>query len=256
MERSRRARRTPAVLPESIGKQLSMYALAASAAGVGMFGCAQPAEGKIVYTPAHKVIDLGQTYGLDLNHDGIVNFTLVNSMTCGTDVCIWRLDEKPGNDNAAIATNLMGNILAAALKKGARIPSGRFYHQPAYLAWSATLNGRPPNEFGNWVDVNNRYLGLKFHIKGKVHYGWARLNVHFQGQAVAGLLTGYAYETIPGKAIIAGRTSGTDEISSLASPVLENVCAPARTPATLGLLAMGSPGFSIWRRRRISEFVN
>ena len=46
--------RKTAKLSESIHQQLSMYALAASAAGVGML--AQPAEAKIVYTPVHHVV--------------------------------------------------------------------------------------------------------------------------------------------------------------------------------------------------------
>ena len=28
-----------------------------------------------------------------------------------------------------------------------------------------------------WEGVKNRYLGLKFYVKGKAHYGWARMTV-------------------------------------------------------------------------------
>jgi hypothetical protein len=60
-------------------------------------------------------------------------------------------------------------------------------------------------------------------------------------------LTGYAYETIPNKPIIAGTTeaaeeSGVDE----ANPATLNE--PTLQPASLGLLAMGSPALSVWRR--------
>jgi hypothetical protein len=61
-------------------------------------------------------------------------------------------------------------------------------------------------------------------------------------------LTGYAYETIPNKSIIAGRTKGTDEVSKVERPLPEVVRASAPRPATLGMLAMGAPGLSIWRR--------
>jgi hypothetical protein len=37
-----------------------MYAVMASAAGVGMLALSQPAEAKIVYSPAHKLIESGQ----------------------------------------------------------------------------------------------------------------------------------------------------------------------------------------------------
>lgn len=57
-----------------------------------------------------------------------------------------------------------------------------------------------------WRNVTNRYLGLKFAIKGAIHYGWARLTVKINGIYVNAVLTGYAYETIPGKPIIAVRS--------------------------------------------------
>ena len=75
---------------------------------------------------------------------------------------------------------------------------------------------------------------MKFTINGKVHYGWARLSVtNLKGKfRITATLTGYAYETIPNKPIIAGKTKGPDVIA---------------LPATLGHLARGS-GLSAWRR--------
>ena len=63
--------RKPANLSESVHQQLSMYALAASAAGVGALCFAKPAEARIVYTPAHVAIKAnGGLFRIDLNHDG------------------------------------------------------------------------------------------------------------------------------------------------------------------------------------------
>jgi hypothetical protein len=53
-----------------------MYALAASAAGVGILALGQVAEAKIVYTPANVSINPQVPYKLDLNHHGIADFTL------------------------------------------------------------------------------------------------------------------------------------------------------------------------------------
>ncbi len=51
-----------------------------------MLALAQPAEGKIVYTPAHHVIDYGASYKLDLNHDGITDFSIQNLLNyCDND---------------------------------------------------------------------------------------------------------------------------------------------------------------------------
>lgn len=59
-------------------------------------------------------------------------------------------------------------------------------------------------------------------------------------------LTGYAYETIPNKPILAGKTKGTDAARVDAANAVINV--PVRKPGRLGVLALGSPGLSIWRR--------
>ena len=55
-----------------------MYALAASAAGVGALALARPSEAEIVYTPAQVTIRINKTIPLDLNHDGKTDFRLPN----------------------------------------------------------------------------------------------------------------------------------------------------------------------------------
>jgi hypothetical protein len=82
---------------------------------------------------------------------------------------------------------------------------------------------------GPWMGNKTRYLGLKFFINGKAHYGWARVKV---AQAIDGsprlsaTITGYAYETVANKAITTGKEKGPDAASI--------------QPATLGHLARGS----------------
>lgn len=99
--------------------------------------------------------------------------------------------------------------------------------------------------YGAWRNVT-RYLGLKFLIKGKIHFGWARVKVNRNDLPpyVRAVVTGYAYETIPGKAIIAGATKVPDDAeptAAFSSHTLE--------PATPGTLALGAPGLSIWRSK-------
>jgi hypothetical protein len=81
--------------------------------------------------------------------------------------------------------------------------------------------------------MKSRYLGFAFDF-GKVghptHYGWARVTtVHSEGDNYPHYfhttVTGYAYQTIPNKAIITGKTKGEDVIT------IER--------GTLGALALG-----------------
>jgi hypothetical protein len=77
MRRSTRPREAVS-LSKSVQHQVNMYALAASAAGVNMLALSQSADAKIVYTPAHHLMRVNQSYNLDLNHDGTTDFRLTN----------------------------------------------------------------------------------------------------------------------------------------------------------------------------------
>src|SRR5579872_3598734 len=83
----KRPARTPAQLPESLHKRLSAYALAAGAAGVSVLALVEPADAKIIYTPANIKIRAYQHYYLEINHDGVHDFEFFNRYgvyrTCG-----------------------------------------------------------------------------------------------------------------------------------------------------------------------------
>jgi len=252
MKRSRRSSRTPSKLSESVHCQLNSYALAATAAGVGMLAFAPPAEAKIVYTPAHKQIAPNHTIPLDLNHDGKTDFSFHDSFTC-TSFCeyiegaITVLPARPGNEIVGYAgrSHHFAFALDAGVRVGPKSPFSQGNEVMVYGGYDAGTNSVGYCS-GPWKNAQKRYLGFKFTIKGKTHYGWARLNETCakNGENTA-LLTGYAYETIPNKPIITGKTKGPDEIAEGPDAVL---AAPTPAPATLGRLAMGAPGLAIWRR--------
>jgi hypothetical protein len=241
MKRSSLPRKT-ANLSQSAHHQLTMYALAASAAGVGVLALAQSAEAKIVYTKTHVVIGTNHIYELDLNHDGIADFKIDNH-SFFTDTIVATLSAIPAQANNAVVgkpPHAGYANYAYALLPGARVgPKQPF--SGAFMAWSIGVD-----RAGQWVNVRGRYLGLKFLLKGKVHYGWARLNVTAGHSKITATLTGYAYETIPNKPIIAGRTKGLEDIIEGSGATLS---APTPQPASLALLALGSPALSIWRQK-------
>jgi hypothetical protein len=230
MKPSQRPPRTPSPLPGTLHRRLNSYALAATAAGVGALALSQSAEAKIVYTPAHLVIDSSNPqhwWPLDLNHDGVSDFSFSAYFNVGMSSvkAYMRCDPSRGN-------SVWGRKDESALRPGVRIgPGGRFGGGGATMAFVGTLRGQSFFQ-GPWANggrgVRDRYLGLKFQIKGKTHYGWARLNVSVsaQGADITATLTGYAYETIPNKPIIAGKTRSDDQSQG----------------ASLGTLAAGASG--------------
>ena len=118
MKESIRSRKT-AKLSTSLSHNLNMYALSASAAGVGVLALASPAEGKIVYTPAHKSIIPNHTIPLDLNHDGIIDFAIQCSVE--SSHAILRLRSSNANEVSASYTGSFGTEGAVALHAGRSI---------------------------------------------------------------------------------------------------------------------------------------
>jgi hypothetical protein len=252
MKRSSGPRKT-ARLSDSLHKRVNMYALAGSAAGVGVLALAHPAEAKIVYTHANVTIGDGGVFHhpIDLNHDGINDFSFSYPGTGGGPHSGALMVRSPGEGNKVVLRTTgtqHQQFYPAALSAGLLIgPKLRFEFgkQQVMAEWESNS---VHTSRGNWINAKNRYLGLEFVIKGKIHYGWARLSVNLSFDDVHGTLTGFAYETIPNKPIIAGKTEGAEEDSvdeanpaTLHEPTLQ----PA---ASLAILAMGAPGLSVWRR--------
>ncbi len=238
--------RIPAKLPHSVQQKLDMYALAAMstrtgifekslsgvaalAAGAGMLVFLPSAEAKIIYTPAH--VRVSSTTPLDLNHDGHVDFYLYDMSahsTSGIGSGLWVVGVGRGY---GIVGKQHAGYYASALRAGAKIGADdQFFGGHMAGRWCFS-NKKTCSVFGVWANsgkgVKNRFLGLRFVVNGKTHYGWARLNVAFKPYIEA-TLTGYAYETVANKPIVTGQTKGPDVIT------LE--------PGSLGALATGASG--------------
>ncbi len=258
MKHSPRSCKTPANLSDSVHRQLNSYALAAGAAGVSLLAVAQPSEAKIVYTPANvKIATYPQgIYNLDLNHDGKTDFYFQNILTSTTSGDFGRFLVAPENGSNGIVGKRPGKASwAVALERGARIGSKR--HFLPYRVVMATSYGfwDGSGQSGSWINVTNRYLGLKFKIGGKTHYGWARLSVSVVNIQITATLTGYAYETIPNRPIIAGETKGPDDGSTVEQPRAAVLTPPVPELATLALLTQGASGLVAWRRRDSEEHI-
>ncbi len=247
--------RKAANLSDSLHRQLNSYALVATASGVGMLALVQPADAKIIYTPVHVVIGPRQAYSIAF--DKVSEFKIFND--CGTynsgqHIGLVGVNVSTFNRNGVRGvTSSDGTHFAFRLPAGYVVgptdpPSSWVGGTGGVMAYNAS--GRFSGNWQNGRKAVKGYLGLEFIINGKRHYGWARLTVGggTAPDCFTPTVTGYAYETIPGKSIIAGQIKGPDDAGVEESNATLNV--PTLEPATLGSLALGSPGLSIWRRER------
>jgi hypothetical protein len=246
MPRSTAQSRKAAELSKPLHHELSVYALAAGAAGVSLIASSQLADAQIIYTATHVQIGANQKIPIDFNHDGL------------TDIIIREI---PFHPNRTFVGNIVeaepdigGGVkqgycigCAAAMPGGSRISSDdRFVTGKALMSETYSIY-----YFGSWAFSSRRYLGVRFLINGETHYGWARMNVNPTGtDSIEVVLTGFAYETQANKPINAGETGveGEDRESSRASTEMSSSPQPEAKPATLGALALGAGGLAIWRR--------
>jgi hypothetical protein len=249
-------------LYQAIRRHLSVYAGAAVVAVVSVLALTQPSEARIVYTSANVVLRCtpvhgrcGRTYNIDLDHDGVTDFTIEYEATYSTvppcDVSRY-VTELPASGNGAI-----GGGYAAALTQGAPIGGQQFFQGSlgimAFFQEVQHFHTCFSKGGGPWFNVTNRYLGLSFQVNGQTHYGWARLTVPGPYIILYAKLTGYAYETKPGKSIKAGqKKEATDDPTnedfgpgaSLTTPIPDTP-----QPASLGMLALDAQGVPLWRRK-------
>ncbi len=230
----KRTSRKPFRLSDSLQRHLNAYALAASAAGVGMLALSHPAEAKIVYTPAHQHVPFKRTLSLDLNHDGIVDFKIGRRfiVTGGTSLTHLGIDGR--NHNRVAGYTETTSVFSSFYQFTTAFHDGKQIGPPNPFSGGWMVNLWRPRRHCQgpwWFNVKDRYLGLQFQIRGSTHYGWARLSTWCnpdgkKGTGARALLTGYAYETVPNKPIVAGKTKGPDVITL--------------APGSLGVLAAGA----------------
>jgi len=234
----KRPARVPLQLSESLHQLLNSYALVAGAAGVGILALTQPADARIVYTPAH--VDCSKLCHLDLNHDGQTDLRVnnggeTNATSCGfsSGPGVTALASRYGARDAVVGKGTNWRFVSA-LPAGVRIGAANnsfgnmAVRRPNWCNNTTAFTGPWAN---GGKGVKNRYMGLRFYFKKQAHYGWLRFNVvvnPLNYPAFQVTLTGYAYETIPNKPIIAGREHGKDD-------------------ATLGHLATGASAIPAWR---------
>lgn len=196
---------------------------------------------EVVFTPTHQIISMQNGPALiDFNGDGIADVEI----SAGTLNCcgVHRIRPDSCSTSCSCGSESFLDVLALEKSDGVVVNAHGFA-----VRGQAGQIVRPEDPFGvsgNMAVANhgcvsysrgpwkNRpgvgFLGAKFQIDGETHYGWIRLS---HTSPKGGLMTGYAYETIPNKPIIAGATSDSEPESNMELPA-----------GSLGSLAAGAAG--------------
>src|SRR5579872_2891776 len=226
-------------------ERLKLYALAAAAAGVSVLALGQPAECEVIVTKKTIPIPVSQEIEISLTNNGADQFVF-NFFSFAYKYTSYRqLSVHPFSSKEAGAVLAPGGAnLVMDLARGAKIgPSADFSDGYGALieATSITTQGQKVYD-GSWGgNRKNRYVGLRFFINGETHYGWVRLTVNTSKQQImSATITGYAYETVPNRRILAG-VSGTT--AARAKAQVNHASHPS-----LGMLALGADGLAMWRR--------
>lgn len=251
---------------QQLNRQLSLYSLAAAAAGVTVLALAAPAEGEVVVTRKTIQIPLSslgvEGVGISFANNGVDDVKLILSS--------FSIFGANGNAlkavNAAQGQGVLGHNVgrlswASALAPGARIgPSANFVSAPGcggtYFSYCGVqLAATHTSTFGSRGvggpfagNPKTAYLGVRFLIDGETHYGWVRLTVNTaQRRKTFAKITAYAYETEPDKPIWAGSLKeSADE-----APVPDKI--QTQAGPSLGMLALGAQGLPLWKMESIVE---
>src|SRR5579864_500110 len=178
-----------------------------------------PAIAEISYTPADVTVAGNGRIKIDLNHDGIIDFTI--AANDGYSQCyfaneFYGMDTLyPATGNGVVASNGKVTALASGTLVGS---SDSFQGTQALIASFVFGPGFPPcfSYLRGWcygtIESKNcsrtAYMGLAFKINGQIHYGWAYLSIYAAPGTFNTTLKGFAYETVAGRAIMTGLTSG------------------------------------------------
>jgi hypothetical protein len=191
-------------LPPSTQRQLSMYALAAGAAGVAALAAPQ-AEANVVYHHVNTRISPGSSYFLDLDHNGVADFAFNNRIALHSMSAVGTFQAGGESSNQIVVSS---NGCAAAVAQGTRINSqanfGKVGLSPDMAFFSST-GGVVKNAGCPWTKDEIGYLGLKFSVSGQTHYGWARFKLYWVPlKGISAVLTDYAYENQANTGICVG----------------------------------------------------
>jgi hypothetical protein len=182
----------------TLSKKLASYSALAST----VLMVSKIADAQIMYTDVNPddTAHVVGSYLLDLNNDGATDFQF-NLILSGNNDLIRVVGS--GSDAVLVSSHIpyAGYYYANTLDANALIGGSASWGSKAILAsfFASTF-------FGNWVNVSDRFLGLKLVVNSNTFYGWARLSVNQACDQL--IISDYAVDTVANEIIAAGDKCG------------------------------------------------
>jgi len=183
---------------------------------VAIFGCVcvllafTPAQARIVYTQTNQTFTGNVSWNIDVDNNGVADVMITQDLYSDGG-CLGANAHVDNARGVGLLTN--GQGWTSALDAGTSIgPNEIFDSSESLLGDTYHCIGNPfGHDDGFWINYGTLFLGLELTKAGKVHYGWAQFSVSIVNwyggrHRMQSILTGYAYQTIAGKAILAGQT--------------------------------------------------
>lgn len=203
---------------KALQKKINSYAALASA-------MVTPAivEGQVIYHDFDPdiLIVAEDTFALDLNNDGIVDFNLHTFVNAGAFTKAEVYVNSTQTNNAVDASiGPLGYYYPRVLSNGDPIGQSNSWIAPIPYA-TFVIAYTTGNVYGNWSGTDNGYMAMRFAAGSNIHYGWLRMDVSVDGSTIT--VKDYAYQATPDEGLNAGEQSvGIGSIpSKLAVSVFE-----------------------------------
>ncbi|WP_207426950.1 hypothetical protein [Pedobacter sp. SYSU D00535] len=178
----------------------------------------EESSAKFSYRILNKSVDSLQYNNpllLDLNKDGVVDYYMTSVLLEENDEPYMYLliNRKSPNMNKVLVRKgpelVLNGLWGVPFERDFEIKD----LAPDGTEWSENLtktcllstrdNGQRVLWGGEWIGKKDKYLGLKFKINDKYHYGWMRIS-HTAGEGKLALQD-YAYNKNPEESILAGQ---------------------------------------------------
>ncbi len=185
--------------------------------GAPVSGIAQPEvpNSTVVYRKVNQVLGYNQHIFLDVDADGTSDFNFFSVLIHHDDMPnLYLLVTPKTAKGSSVLVEQGEELVVNALWSFPLIKeqlirespiTGCIWTEPlmkGFIAGSSKTAGSE-SYTGLWIGKSDKYLGIRFKLNGKLHYGWIRLSHDKLKDEVT--ISDYAYSKSPEQSIAAGR---------------------------------------------------